>query len=113
MHSPNDHHRTAWIPWVFALVALFGVNALVPDHSRSRRHETSDEIGISQVADNSQSPGRTFQPLVLLSPDSAHLLGFLNPTSSYLRIGAIGEIPVAQTLDGTAQGRAPPAGFIS
>jgi hypothetical protein len=110
-----DHRplRTAWIPWVFALVALFGVNALVPDQSRSRRNETAEEIGISQLADNAQAPGRITHPLVFLIPDLSNQSGFPCASSSILHIETHRDLPVVRSLEGAVQGRAPPVAAIS
>lgn len=114
MDSP-DHRplRTAWIPWVIALVVLFGVNALVPDQSRSRRDEASEEIGISQLSDHAQAPGRITHPLVFLIPDFSGKFGFLSASSSILHIETRRDLPVVQSLDGAVQGRAPPVTAIS
>jgi hypothetical protein len=109
-----DHRplRTAWIPWVIALVALFGVNALIPDQSRSRRNETSEEIGISQLADNAQAPGRITHPLIFLIPDFSGKSGFLSASSSILHIETRRDLPAVQSLEGAVQGRAPPVTAI-
>lgn len=114
MDSP-DHRslRTAWIPWVIALVALFGVNAVVPDQSRSRRTETSEEIGLSQLADNSQTPGRISHPLVFLIPDFSRQSGPLGASSSILPIESRRDLPAFRSIEGAVQGRAPPVTAIS
>lgn len=113
MNSPdNGLIRTALIPWVIALVTLFGVNALVPDQSRSRRHETSDEIGISQLADSAQAPGRIYNPQVFLVPDFSSQFGVLSSSSSIQRIESRRDMPVVQPLGGAVQGRAPPEASI-
>lgn len=109
MNSPENRQlRTVLIPWVIALVALFGVNALIPDQSRSRRSEAPDEIGISQLADNAQTPGRPMHPLVYLTPDFLNQFGFFNSFSSIHHIETRRQMPVVQSPEGAVQGRAPP-----
>jgi hypothetical protein len=114
MDSPdNPLTRTALIPWIIVLVALFGVNALVPDQSRSRRHEASDEIGISQLGDNAQVPGRIYNPPVLMVPDFSNQFGFLGSSSLIDRIETVRDLPMVQSPGGAVQGRAPPEASIS
>ena len=42
--------RIAWIPWVLAVVALLGINALCRDDSPVRRNDTVDGVGLSVAA---------------------------------------------------------------
>ncbi|MGL5016958.1 MAG: hypothetical protein ACRDBP_02410 [Luteolibacter sp.] len=114
MNLPEERQpRTAWIPWIFALVTLLGVNALVPDHSRLRRSETPDEIGISQLADPVNPPGRTLDPPVFLTAHASPRCGQFSLPSSLLCIGMLHETPAGHSPAGQPQGRAPPAGSLS
>jgi hypothetical protein len=114
MNSPDHRHvRTAWIPWVAALVALLGLNVLVPADSHSRRSETADEIGLSQQADNAQPAGRIFNPLVTLAPGSSGEIGFLTASSSLLCLENRRDRPASQSPEGAVRGRAPPVKWIS
>jgi hypothetical protein len=113
MDLPQERQlRTAWIPWIFALVTLLGVNALVPDHSRLRRSETPDEVGVSRLADPGNSPERSLDPPVFLTPppaaDSDQFISW-----SFLHRGNCCETPVADSPAGAPQGRAPPSGSFS
>ena len=113
--TPSGHRpvRTALIPWVIAFVALLGINVVVPDHSRARRNEASDEIGLSQLADNAQPAGRTFNPLVFHAPGSPEWIGFLSPPWLFLCIEGRRELPTVESSRGTVHGRAPPVRPVS
>jgi hypothetical protein len=113
--TPSGHRpvRTALIPWVIALVALLGINVLVPDHSRSRRNEASDEIGLSQLPDNALPAGRTSNPLVCHAPGSPEWIGFLSFPWLFLCIEVRRDLPAVESFRGTVQGRAPPVRRVS
>ena len=105
--------RTALIPWVIALVALFGLNVLIPDYSDSKKSESPDEIGLSQLAHHTQATGRFFNPQVFLDPSLSDGIGFLNSSSLFLCIENRRDILVIQSLPGAVQGRAPPVNLLS
>lgn len=113
--NSSDHRpvRAILIPWVIAFVALFGLNALAQDHARSKKNESSDEIGLSQLADAPQTPGRIFNPVVFVAPDPADEIGFLNSSGLFLCIETHRDLPLAQSLRGMVQGRAPPGTSLS
>jgi hypothetical protein len=104
-------HRTGnrtMIPWVLALVALIGINALVSAHSRGRMREVSEEIGLSQIADDAQSLARVSSPLILFSPRHSEAVGGFGLSSKLLLIGNSRVDSVATSLEGAVHGRAPP-----
>jgi len=112
--SSSDHRpiRTALIPWVIALVALFGLNALAPIFSITKKSECPEGVGLSQLADDGQIPGRITSPLIYLDPpptDGARFRGFAWVLQ---RIETRRDHPVAQLLGGAIRGRAPPADFL-
>lgn len=113
--SSSDHRpvRSVLIPWFIAFVALFGLNALAPDFSRSKKSESSDEIGFSQLADTAQSPGRIFNPLALPAPAPSDGIGHGNSTGVFLCIETRRDLAVVESLRGTNQGRAPPEISVS
>ena len=107
------NHRTCnrtMIPWVIALVALIGLNAIVSEHSRGRMREVSDEIGLSQIADDAQTLARTANPLLLFTPDCSETSASPGLSSRLLSIETGREHPVATVLGGAIRGRAPPGG---
>lgn len=109
--SSSDHRpiRTALIPWVIALVALFGLNALVPIFSITKKSECPEGVRLSQLADDGQIPGRVTSPLVYLEPPPANGARFHGSAWVLRRIETRRDQPVVQTLDGAVRGRAPPA----
>jgi hypothetical protein len=111
--TPNRTVRAAWIPWVLALVALFGLNALAPDHSNSKIGESSDDIELSQVAHDAQKLGRIFNPQIFLHPTPSGEIGLLDSSSLFLCIETGRELTAVPSLRGAVQGRAPPAGSRS
>ena len=111
--STNRTVRAALIPWVIALVALFGWNALVPDLSNSKKNDSPDEIGLSQIAHNAHATGRTFNPHVFLEPSTSDGIGFLKSSSLFLCIEARRDQPALQSTRGAVQGRAPPESSLS
>lgn len=111
--STNRTVRAAWILWVLALVALFGLNALAPDHSYSKNGDSSDEIELSQSADDALKPGRIFNPQPFLHPTPTGEIGFLDSSSLFLCIETARQLTAAQSLRGVVQGRAPPAGSLT
>ncbi|MES2924996.1 MAG: hypothetical protein V4819_25800 [Verrucomicrobiota bacterium] len=111
--TDNRPVRTALIPWVVALVALLALNALAPDHSLARKSESSKGIGLSQLADSDQAPGRIFNPLLFLAPAPFAGTGFLNRSSLLLYSENRRDLPLMRCLEGAVQGRAPPASSLS
>lgn len=108
----NIHHRpprAVLIPWVITLVALVGLNALVPFHGRARRTECSDIVGLSQLSDDVQTPARVSSlPVALASQDSeADWATFL--TWQLLCIESSRRKTPLEPRGGGIQGRAPPS----
>jgi len=105
--------RTALIPWVIALVALFGMNAFVQDHSRIGKGDSADGMGLSQVADDAQILGRVASSQAHLAPSPSTQAGFLGLTSSLLGIEICRIAPAFQAVRGALRGRAPPGFWLA
>lgn len=101
--------RNALIPWVIALLVLFGWNALAQDHARLRKLDSSDEVGLSALVDAPPTPGRTFNPLLFIAPNPAARITLLDRTTRFLCVEIRRELPVVSPLHDSVQGRAPPA----
>lgn len=100
--------RNAWIPWVLALVALLGLNAICGDYTRARRDESPDGVGLSLAAKDNGSVGRMVDPVVL-APPGPRLEAPSNVVVA-VRMGRIadGDAAPSTLRRGAMQGRAPP-----
>jgi hypothetical protein len=105
--------RTALIPWVLALVALFGLNVFVQDHSHVGKGDAGEGMGLSQSADDAPILGRVSNPQACLAAPPAANAGFLDLPSSLLCIETRRVEPVLQSARGVLRGRAPPAARIA
>jgi hypothetical protein len=99
------------IPWVIALVALIGLNAVVPDYSRTRKNDSNGETGLSQPADAPPAPGHISSPLVFLIPHVTCRAAILVSHVVCLEVFRA-ERPAALP-QGAVHGRAPPTGSIA
>jgi hypothetical protein len=101
-------HRSAWILWVLAVVALFGINAFSRDDSRVRRNEMVDGVGISVAAKDLGTDGRVFDPLVFGPPAPLAGTAGPDPGSKFVELEAGKDFEPASLHHGAARGRAPP-----
>jgi hypothetical protein len=97
------------IPWVVALVALFGLNALAPGCFNTKKSESPEGIGLCQPADEVAIPARVSNPLVYCEPSPSDRARFLALFLGLLRIETHRDQPAVEALEGAPQGRAPPA----
>ena len=104
--------RNVLIPWIVAVLALVGWNALIPDHARSRKLGASGELEISQLADDTQPLGRVASPQVFLT-DQPTGTKDLSQSSCLVLIEKRGGQAILQSRDGKIRGRAPPVGLIA
>ncbi len=96
------------IPWVMALIALVGLNALAPIHRLTKKHESSHESGLSEFSDDVQIRGRFSDPLVFSEPESGDEAG-MNPSLRPVpRLETQSAQPHARATGGAVLGRAPP-----
>jgi hypothetical protein len=106
--SEERFHHSALIPWVFALVALIGCNALLPNLAQARKGRDLDGCSLTQVTGDSPAPGAQSQPGVVLAPGGTSHFKLTAPPSSLLEMDP-GEVPrVVSQGRGAARGRAPP-----
>ena len=106
--SEERFHHSALIPWVFALVALIGCNALLPNLAQARKGRDLDGCSLTQVTGDAPAPGAQSQPGVVLAPGGSSHFKLTAPPASLLELD-LGEVyPVVSNARGTAQGRAPP-----
>jgi hypothetical protein len=99
------------IPWVIALVALLGWNAILPHHSRNRETDFSGESRISQPADVPFALGQAASQQVFVIPHSTCRSTIL--VSRVLCIEVFREVPAITSPQGAVRGRAPPDGWLA
>jgi hypothetical protein len=108
MNEELRQHRIAWIPWVLAVVALLGINALSRDDSRVRLNETDDGVGISFAAKDLGTIGRVSYPLVFGPPAPLTETVCHDTGSKFVKLEAGKDFDPAGLRHGAARGRAPP-----
>ncbi len=106
----SDSRRvpSALIPWVFALVALLGCNAMTPNPVAMRKGKYLDGSSVTQVAAEGLPAGSIATPLVFLAPDPSDGIQLKGPSSSRLGIDNARANVVVGARNGEVQGRAPP-----
>lgn len=100
--------RIAWIPWVLAVVALLGINALGGEDSPVRRKDTVDGVRLSVAAKDLCSSGRVADPLKFVPPPQPIDTVHLDPGSTFVKLEATKDFILASLRSGVARGRAPP-----
>lgn len=102
----------AWIPWVLALVALFGLNGvcgLCRDDSPARRGKGGgDGVVLSLDAKDPDGVGGVSDPLVSGPPVAVGAGAFLSPGAVFVPVESRREVAVAAPRRGAIRGRAPP-----
>ncbi len=111
-HPDARPYHTVLISWIVTLVALFGMNALVGDHSRSWKGEKSDCVGLSQTADDVCLLGRPSNPMEFL-PNPLDITGLQLTVAKLLCIETRHDLPEVQALGGAVRGRAPPVELLA
>lgn len=106
--SEERFHPSALIPWVLALVALIGCNALLPNLAQARKGRDLDGCSLTQVTGDAPAPGAQSQPGVVLAPGSTRNFKLTAPPSSLLEMDPREVLRVIRNGSGAAQGRAPP-----
>lgn len=106
--SEERFHPSALIPWVFALVALIGCNALLPNVAQSRKGRDLDVCSLTQATGDNTAPGSQSQPGMLLAPGGTCGFKLTAPPSRRLEIDPREAPRAVSNGRGTTRGRAPP-----
>ena len=101
-------YRAVLIPWVITLVALVGLNALVPNHGRTRKSDSSEIAGLSQLADDARTLARISNLPVFLSPQLTEADWTMSHTARLLCIETLRQQTPRQARNGAIRERAPP-----
>ncbi len=104
-HRP---YRAVLIPWVITLVALVGLNALAPSNGRTRKNDSSEIAGLSQLADDAQTTARLSNLPVFLAPRLTEADWAISLTSRLLCLETLRQQAPLQARNGAIRGRAPP-----
>lgn len=99
---------SALIPWVFALVALLGCNALAPHPGLIRKARDLDGSSLTQVSGEASAAGAVASPVVFLAPDPSDRMDLAGPSSVLSGIDVRDNQVVAGGRWGAVRGRAPP-----
>ncbi|MFC7339563.1 hypothetical protein ACFQY0_20395 [Haloferula chungangensis] len=102
-------HPHVLIPWVFALVALFGCNVLAQQKASLRKSAHLDGGSVTQLANDTNPSSTPTTPLLGLTGNANHGSNLTVPAGLRLAIGPL--ISRIETIrrSGAVQGRAPPA----
>lgn len=106
---PPSQYRavdSAMIPWIIALVFLFG--AFTPDCLSGHTKSTSKDAAASQLADHAHLSGHSSVPLLKIPSIVWGNGGLSAPPSSLLRVGYSSDQWVRQSTRSVSPGRAPP-----
>jgi len=101
--------RIAWIPWVLAVVALLGINALSGNDSQLGPNDNGDGVGLSVAAKDLWTAGRVSDPLIFGPPPQPINTVHLDPGSTFVKLEAGKNFIPASLRHGVARGRAPPS----
>lgn len=98
----------ALIPWILAIVALFGVHIINEKDFRRIRDDTADGACLSAVSQDLVTTGRVSDPLVYGSPSSAMDTIPCSNGAMFLELGTDQVFLSSCKRDGETLGRAPP-----
>jgi hypothetical protein len=109
MSSPDERPvRFALIPWIMALVALFGWQSLLPDHAAARKNQRPDGTGLAQVMDEDGCAGNLPNRLPLATTPPPAGVTLPEPAASPPAIEVDSDRPVIPWRGLSIRGRAPP-----
>ena len=98
----------ALIPWVCALVAMLGCNALGPHALSLRKAKFFDGSSLTQVSPESPAPGNAPNPPVFLTADPSDGFQLIDLSSRRVAVVSRSDRPSAGARGGAVRGRAPP-----
>jgi hypothetical protein len=99
---------SALIPWVCALVAILGCNALGSPILPLRKMKSLDGSSLIQLSLEIPAAGNTSNSLVFLSLNPSDDSKLFDPSSRFYAIASRTDLPAANARGGEKQGRAPP-----
>lgn len=100
--------RTALIPWILAIVALVGLNALASVHRFTKKDESSHESAISELSDEVVAGIRVSEPLVYIEPSAEEEGPAALSWTPVPYLAAPGIVIPTGVRIGGVRGRAPP-----
>ncbi|RYD47936.1 MAG: hypothetical protein EOP85_04555 [Verrucomicrobiaceae bacterium] len=105
----NKSMRLAVIPWIMAIIALVGLNALASVHRFTKKQESSHESALSELSDDVVARGGVCDPLVFVE-QAASADTPTTGISPFVPV-ALPELRLIDTgfTTGRVQGRAPPS----
>lgn len=104
----NKTIRVAMIPWVMAIIALIGLNALASVHRFTKKQESGHESAISELSDEAQTRGRMADPLVYIEPTTATEGKPAGPGTHVPHVDPHAGVIDSDFKGGRVRGRAPP-----
>lgn len=100
--------RTTLIPWIVAIVALLGLNALASVHRFTKKDESSHKSAISELSDEIQARGGVSDPLVFIEPAVQEEAAPSEAGIPVPQVRVPGVLMETGVRAGGVQGRAPP-----
>jgi hypothetical protein len=98
----------ALIPWVCALVAVFGCNVLGANALSLRKIKYLDGSSLTQTSSEAPATGNAPNPPVFLASDPSDGFQLIDPSSRRLAVVGRIDLPESSARGGERQGRAPP-----
>ena len=98
----------ALIPWVCAVMAILGCNALGSHALSLRKIKCLDGSGLTQVTSEAPATGNTPNPPVFLAADPSDGIQLVDPSSRRLALARRIDLFGPGVRGGEKQGRAPP-----
>ena len=105
--------RSKLPPWAILLIGLFALNALAPAPARTKKSESTGEVGLSQKVDGVQEGGSGNSPVETAPPPTLELVVLPGSASRIPRSAAPADLPPPQRLNEAIRGRAPPPGVLA
>ena len=98
----------ALIPWICALVAVFGCNVLGANALSLRKIKYLEGSSLTQTSSEAPATGNAPNPPVFLAADPSDGFQLIDPSSRRLAVSNRNDHPAPSARGGESQGRAPP-----